>query len=110
MLTKRALELLGLMTAAEAREEYDEAEIVCDGFRCYLGEIPVSHRTVKNMLQHVAVSAASEPGSLERYVISETGRRILEDPAVADRVVWCLLNGIPCDAAGNALPDSEAKG
>lgn len=108
MLSKRSLEVLHLMIEAEDREDYDAAEIVCDGIRCYLDESLVSRSTVKNLVQHVAVSLASEPGSLERYVVSGTGRKIAENPEVADKVVASMLAGIPCDAAGNPLPkDNE---
>ena len=103
MLTKRAIELLRLMAEAEAREDYEGAEIVCDGLWCYLGEQAVSRRTVNVLLRHVAVSMASEPGSTERYVLSGSGRKMAGDPAVADRVMTALLSGTPCDSEGNPL-------
>lgn len=100
MLSKRSMEVLRLMIEAEKREEYEDSEIVCDGGICYLGETRISRRTVSDLLRHVALSSASEPGSLERYTVSGTGKKIAEDPAVADRVVAALLAGVNCDESG----------
>ena len=104
MLTKRAAEILDLMLEAEMRQDYEGAEIVCDGLSCYLGEMLVSRRTVTNLIRHVAVSLASEPGGMERYTVSGTGRKIAADPSVADRIVAALEAGIACDESGNPIP------
>lgn len=103
MLSPRALEILKEMHAAEAREDWEDSEIVCSGIDCWLGLTRVARRTVTSLVRHMAVSLASEPGSEERYVLSGTGRKILEDPAVADRVLAALLTGQPVDEAGNPI-------
>lgn len=103
MLTERAHEILQQMHSAEAQEDWENAEIVCDGIECWLGLTRVSRRTVTCLLRHVAVSMASEPGSAERYTLSGTGRRILVDPSVADRVVAAMLAGEAVDGAGNPI-------
>lgn len=103
MLTERQRKVLSTMIAAEEAEAYDEAEIVCDGASCYLGLDRISRRTVEGLLRCVAISMASEPGSLERYVITETGRLIEKDPAVAARVAAAMLSGGAFDAGGNPI-------
>jgi len=104
MLTKRAVEIIRRMAAAEAREDYENAEIVCDSLTCRLGEDLVSRRTVMALLRHTAISTASEPGSLERYVLSGSGRKMAVDPSVADRVMAAIISGVNCDEEGNPLP------
>jgi len=103
MLSERSLHILRKMVAAEAAEDYEGAEIVCSGIICYLDEERISRRTVDNLLRHVAVKSGSEPGELERYRVSGTGRAIAGDPAVADKVLACVLRGIPCDEQGNPI-------
>lgn len=50
-------------------------------------------KLVDSLVVHVAVSHVSEPGSLERYVINSTGRRIAETPSIADSVLKALASG-----------------
>jgi hypothetical protein len=101
--TKRCLEVLKAMIDAARREEWDEAEIVCEGGTCWLGVERVSRATVQRLLRCLAVSSASEPGSLERYVVSETGRAIAADPALAEKVWRAVVAGVPVDAKGDPL-------
>lgn len=103
MLTARAMDMLRQMQAAEDREEWDEAELVCEGFDCWLGIEKFSRKTVNVCLRYVAIRLVSEPGSAERYMISGTGKAILQDPKAADRVLACLLSNTPCDENGNPL-------
>lgn len=103
MLTNRALKVLEEMAEAESRGDYAECEIVCDGAICWLGITRIHRRTIMNLIQHVAISLVSEPGSLERYMITGTGRAILQDPDVGEKVRMNLLKGINCDASGNPI-------
>jgi hypothetical protein len=103
MLSRRAIEVLKTMIEAEKAGEYDEAEIVCEGRTCWLGIERLSRKMVDSLVQHVAISHVSEPGSLERYTINGTGRKIAEDPSIADRVVSAILRGEVIDEAGNAV-------
>lgn len=103
MLTKRAIEVLKIMIAAEAAGDHDEAEIVCEGRACWLGTERLTRKLVDSLVVHVAVSHVSEPGALERYVINGTGRRIAEDPTVADSVLKALAAGRASDEVGNPL-------
>lgn len=103
MLTARATEMLRQMKAAEEREEWEDAELVCDGFDCWLGLDKFSRKTVNVLLRCTAITLVSEPGSSERFTISATGRAILEDPTVADRVFKALISRTPCDEFGNPL-------
>lgn len=103
MLSRRAIEVLKTMIEAERAGEYDEAEIVCEGRTCWLGVERLSRKMVDSLVQHVAISYVSEPGSLERYTINGSGRKIAEDPSIADRIVAGLLRGEAMDETGNAL-------
>lgn len=106
MLSKKATKTLEAMVEAEAREDHDEAELVREKRTCWLGYERVSGKIVDELLMHVAVRSVSEPGSIERYVVSGTGREILKDPEVADRIVRALRSGIAVDARGLPL-DAE---
>lgn len=106
MLTKRAIEVLKTMIAAEQAGDHDDAEIVCEGRSCWLGTERLTRKLVESLVFHVAVSHASEPGSLERYVINGTGRRIAENPRVADDVLKALAAGAASDEAGKPLAQS----
>ena len=103
MLSKRAIEVLNTMIAAETAGEHDDAEIVCEGRSCWLGTERLTRKLVDSLVFHVAVSHVSEPGSLERYVINGTGRRIAVDPRIADVILTALAGGTAFDEAGNPL-------
>jgi hypothetical protein len=92
------------MIAAEKAGDPDDAEIVCEGRTCWLGCERLSRKLVDSLVLHVAISHVSEPGSLERYTINGTGRKIVEDPSVADRVLAGLFAGEVMDSAGEPLP------
>lgn len=109
MITERAREVLEHLVRAEKAEDWDEAEIVCDGLVCYLGyDTKISRRTVSNLLRHVAISQTSNPGETQRYAINGTGRAILDDPTVADRIVENMMRGIACDHYGRPIPNPSA--
>jgi hypothetical protein len=103
MLTRRAIEVLKTMIAAEEAGDHDDAEIVCEGRSCWLGCERLTRRLVDHLVVHVAVSYVSEPGSLERYVINGTGRRIAKNPEIADAILKALAKGQAIDEAGNPL-------
>lgn len=104
MLTKRAVALLQIMKACDEEGEYADAEIVVDGVTCYLGDLPISYRTVTNLLFHCCISNASDEGSsLRRYTINGTGRASLEDPTVPDRIVAALMSKQSVDERGFPL-------
>jgi hypothetical protein len=103
MLTKRAIEVLKTMIAAEQADDHDEAEIVCEGRSCWLGTERLTRKLVDSLVLHVAVSHVSEPGSLERYVINGTGRRIADSPEIANAILKALAGGAAFDEAGNPL-------
>lgn len=105
MLTNRAWELLRIMAREEADENWDDAEIVCEGITCYLGGNRTSQKTVNNLIEHCCVSECSDEGStLHRYRINGTGKAALEDQSVPDKVRLALLRGIPVDERGDPLP------
>jgi hypothetical protein len=116
MPTKRQLEILRAMIAAadspclvgedDGSEEIfaeDMSEIVCDEGGCWLGYERVTRRTIDGLLSVCAITLVSEPGSLERYGVTGTGRRIADDPKVADKVMKALLSPGAYDSGGNPI-------
>lgn len=95
MLTPRAYEVLEQMGDADKRGAYEESELICEGNLCYLDISRISRHTVLVLLQYMAISTISEPGSLERYEINETGRAILEAPWLATKLARRLRTGRP---------------
>lgn len=99
-LTRRGIEVLVAMAGAEDRGEYEDAEIVCSGFECWLGLERVSRRTVTNLLRHACVSDQSDGGLAERYVLTGTGRASIHDPECAERVLQAVMEGRNVDERG----------
>jgi hypothetical protein len=102
MLTKTQIGVLVTLKEAEEREDrgeaipedYSEAEIVCDGLTCYLGDRPISWRTVKALLEVVAISDRSITGDSGRiFMINDVGRSITRRPELADEVAASLYTG-----------------
>jgi len=104
MLTPRQIEILKIMLEAEQADERGEVdpmedylrdEIVCDGLTCYLGDEPISWRTVKALLEVVAISDRSISGDSGRiFRLNGIGRAITRRPELADEVARCLMEGV----------------
>jgi hypothetical protein len=107
MISKKAEDVLKAMAAALDAEDYDEAELVVDGRSTWLGYEKVPRRVVIELLEVVAIRDISDGGKLQRYVISGTGRAILEDPETAFRVMSALMRGIPVDERGHPIQTTE---
>lgn len=72
MLTKRQREILTVMRDTEE-------ELVYERGQGYVGDSPVAARTVFALFRLCAVRNVSDTkGGLERYVINETGTRLLQ--------------------------------
>lgn len=92
-LRKSAFELLRRMRDEEAAQNWEDAEIVRDGRVAYIGCDRVPRRDLDDLLDVMAVSQRSEPGSMERYAINGTGRGILKRPDLADEVAAAVREG-----------------
>jgi hypothetical protein len=104
MRTKRAWEVLRQMAAEEKAENHEDAEIVCEGFICYLGVERISYRTVANLLSHCCVSSTKDEGSsMARFSLNGTGRAALQDEGVPERVWLALRSNIAVDQKGFPL-------
>lgn len=68
MLSKRAIEVLQSLQAAERAENWDHAEIVCDGIDCWMGDERISRQTVNRLVRVVAVSL-DDGGGAEHYTL-----------------------------------------
>jgi hypothetical protein len=82
---------------AEAREDYDEAEIVGRGLVWYIGTDTIAAGTVRALLRIMAISDRSirEGGKypVYRYAINETGRACLRDEKQIAAVITALDRG-----------------
>ena len=78
-LTRRQLGVLALMARAEALDPgSDDAELVYERGRGYVGLEPVGGRTLFALLRACAVSLSDgQVGGLERYRLNETGRALV---------------------------------
>ncbi len=104
MLTKRAWDVLRQMDAEQKAENHEDAEIVCEGFICYLGIERISYRTVSNLLSHCCISSTKDEGSsMDRFSLNGTGRAALEDEDVPERVRLALLTRTPVNQKGFPL-------
>lgn len=93
-MTPATRSVLAAMAAAYECEDYEGAELVCEGWYCYLGERRVHRRTVNNLLSILAVKDESDSGAdghLKRYIISDIGQSILRRPELEDEVTLALL-------------------
>jgi hypothetical protein len=95
MITRRELEVLRIMAAAEAEGRFEEAEIVTAGRECWLDVVLISKRTVLGLLRCMAVSVESSGGATERYTINAAGRAIARRPELAAEIQEAVLLGRP---------------
>lgn len=68
------------MAEAEAREEYEDAEIVGSGIEYWLGLRRVSASTIKKMLMLCLVSSEGIGTNYERFTLNEDGHGVAKDP------------------------------
>lgn len=95
MITRRELEVLRTMAAAEAEGRFEEAEIVTAGRECWLDVELISQKTVIGLLRCMAVSVDSSGGATERYTINAAGRSIARRPELAVEIQNAVLIGRP---------------
>jgi hypothetical protein len=80
MLSRGAQRILTLMHDAHVRDEYENAELTCEGRACWVGATRTSRAVVHELLLHCLLNLVSLPGDLERYYINEDGRKCALDP------------------------------
>lgn len=79
---------------AEREERYEDAEIVCDGIECWLGERRVSYRTVNSLLRLMALSY-SGLGGASHYTLNGTGRELRKNPELVQGIKRAIFRGKP---------------
>lgn len=75
------------MQAAEAVDNLDDAEVVCDGRACYVGLRPVARATVNQLLRLVLLREDGAGGGMERYTLNEESRALLKDPGYVPQIL-----------------------
>lgn len=92
MITVKAQAVLQRMLAAEALDDYENAELVCEGKQVYVGSYKVPYATFMELLYYTLIRQESEMGSvMERYTLNEDGRKACDDrtyinPALKDKL------------------------
>lgn len=103
MLTPRALEILGIMSETEE-------EFVAEGIQCWVGEVQVSRGSLRQLLRCLALKDVSDQSGIERYVISDIGRSIVERPDLAEEVATAVLLGRPFTVSNGAVLELSMDG
>lgn len=81
ILSKAAQRILKTMLQAELAQEFEDAELVCEGRSCWCGLEQTSRAVVNELLRAVLIRDMSEQGKgVERYTLNEDGRRAAVDP------------------------------
>lgn len=91
MISKAAMRILTQMKDAEDVDDFDDAEIVCEGRSCYVGLDSISKATVNELLRLVLIHDDNDQGSkMERYSLNEEGRAMVADPNYVPKIVPIL--------------------
>lgn len=91
-LTAAMRSILDEMIAADMREDFEDAEIVCEGV-CYLGNRRIHRGSVTRLLTIMAISDCSNSGGMERYRVNEIGRAAVVRPQVIQELRDALVRG-----------------
>lgn len=94
-LTPAMKRLLVAMRTAEEANDLEDAEIVCDGIECWLGDVRTSRATVNRLLCLTLVSESSWGGGTDVFTINDAGRAVLKRPELADELATALASGRP---------------
>ncbi len=80
-LSAAAQRVLRLMLEAELAEQWEEAELACEGAQCWVGLERTSRTIVSELLRRALIRDCGESGKgIERYTLNEDGRRAAIDP------------------------------
>lgn len=94
MLTSRQLEVLRTLADAHQREDWENAELVCEGRECWYGEVRTNWTTVYGLLRHMCLKDTSEHGKgTYRYSINETGLVLARHPDAAKLLQEAIAKG-----------------
>jgi len=100
-----ALRLLQEMLAAEERDDWEDAEVVCEGIYCYVGHRRVHRSTINHLHRYLALCDQSDVKGAQRFGLNEGGRIIARDPAAADQIMAMIMRGKPFTfRGGKAVP------
>lgn len=89
-----SLRLLREMLAAEEREDWDDASVICEGIVCMIGYRNVHRSTVNHLLNYMAVSADQyDKGGVRYFTLNQTGRIIARNPEMADKIMAAIISG-----------------
>ena len=88
------MQILREMHDATVREDFENAEIVCEGIECWLGIRRVACVTVDMLLRLVCLSEDSE-NKVRRYTINGTGEAVLRRPELVEEIAQALVSRKP---------------
>ncbi|WP_371436350.1 hypothetical protein [Polaromonas sp.] len=78
MMTTACDKVLKRMLAAEEADLLEDAEIVCDGNSCWVGDMQIRKETVTRLLQ-LCLVRSEDMGGCEHYTLNEEGRAMAKD-------------------------------
>jgi hypothetical protein len=83
MISRGAQNILKKMLMAEQDEEYENAELVCEGNEVYVGYWRTTRAIANELLMACLVRARSEMDGrgIERYELTADGRKAAVDPS-----------------------------
>lgn len=103
MLTPRAMEVLRMMLQGDE-------EFVAEGIHCWVGDVQVSRATLRQLLRCLALKDVSDQSGIERYVVNDIGKAILERPALAEEVAVKALAGQGFTVIDGSVVDMSPDG
>ncbi|AOG02853.1 hypothetical protein [Bosea sp. RAC05] len=107
MPSKRSIEVLRSLRAAERAQNWEDAEIVCDGLDCWMGAERISRQTVTRLIRVVALSF-DDGGGAEHYTLNGTGRALAENPALVRDIEAAIARGGAFSVIDGKIVDLEA--
>ena len=87
MISYNAQEILKKMVAADADEDYEDAELVCEGRECWLGHWRIRRAAVNELLLNCLISDRGEEKGIERFAINEDGRKAAIDRSYVNQAL-----------------------
>lgn len=80
-ISRAAQAVLQRMIEAHDKDDFENAELVCDGGECWVGYRRTSRAIVNELLRAVLIRDVGEQGKrMERYSINEDSRKAAVDP------------------------------
>lgn len=78
--TKGQLKIIKAMKLAEDNDCYEDAEIVCSGLECWVGDHRTNWKIVNGLLRLCLLRDVSDTKGCLRFTLNEEGRAMADNP------------------------------